>query len=135
MSFIKWHPVLYSINNTEFDNHHQKLVDIINKFHKAMMEGKGVDSLEQIFFELKNYTNFHFKAEEEKMLAINYPFYESHKKEHDKLIARMEELSVRAKTGEKLVSIDTFKFLKDWLFTHISRVDKQMGEYIINNKT
>ncbi len=134
MSFIKWHPVLYSVNITEFDNHHQRLVDIINKYHKAMMEGKGMDVLDEIFSELKKYTVFHFKAEEEKMLSIKYPYYESHKKEHDKLIARMQELSVRAEDREKLVTIDTFKFLKDWLFTHISRVDKQLGEYITNNK-
>ncbi len=133
MSFIKWHPVLYSINVTEFDEHHKKLVELINVFHKNMMEGKGIDVLDKVFTELKNYTKYHFQAEEKRMQSIGYPDYESHKEEHEKLINSLEELSEKASQGEKFVTIETFKFLKDWLFTHISKVDKKMGDYIIEN--
>lgn len=134
MSFIKWHPVLYSINVTEFDEHHQKLVSIINVFHQNMMDGKGLDVLHKTFNDLRSYTNYHFEAEEKRMIATNYPDYKKHKSEHEKLMAQLNELSERAESGEKFVTIETFKFLKNWLFTHISRVDKAFGDYLLNNK-
>ncbi|MFO8068020.1 MAG: bacteriohemerythrin [Bacteroidales bacterium] len=130
MSFIKWHPTLYSINVDEFDQHHKNLVDLINLFHQKMMDGKGQEVLEKVFKELKDYTNYHFSAEERKMLATNYPQYNTHKKEHENLIAQLDSLAEKAEQGERFVSIETFKFLKEWLFDHISRSDKAMGNYL-----
>jgi hemerythrin len=130
MALIEWNNTLYSVKVKEFDNDHKKLVQLVNDLHAAMMKGQGKDKLSEILKELSSYTEYHFNAEEKKMAAVNYPELKEHKKEHEELIEKLNLLREDFQLGKREVSIETFKFLKEWLFNHIQVVDRKYTPWI-----
>ncbi len=130
MGLIEWDDALYSVEIKEFDEHHKKILHFINDLHKAMMEGRGKDVMSDIFVELSDYTHYHFQAEEREMLDKNYPEYANHKQQHDMLMRQLIELINDYDNGRKEVSIETFRFLKEWLFNHIQVADKEYTPFL-----
>lgn len=130
MSLIEWNNSLYSVKVDQFDNDHKKLVDIINDLHSAMLKGQGKEKLNEILAELQAYTQYHFDAEEKKMTEVNFPGLQEHKKQHNELVVKLSELIQDYKNGKREVSIETFRFLKEWLFNHIQVVDKQYTPWL-----
>ncbi len=130
MALIEWNNSLYSVKVDQFDNDHKKLVQIINDLHTAMLKGQGKEKLNVILEELQAYTQYHFDAEEKKMVEVNFPGLEEHKTLHNDLIAKLSELIQDFKNGKREVSIETFRFLKEWLFNHIQVVDKQYSSWL-----
>ena len=55
----------YSVGIDQIDKQHQKLVLLINTLFDAMKEGKGKERQGHILNELVQYTDYHFKCEEE----------------------------------------------------------------------
>ncbi len=133
MTLIEWDNNLYSVNIEKFDNDHKKLLQFINDLHQAMMQGQGKAKLSNILDELLDYTRYHFSAEEAEMQKANYPELENHKKLHKELTDQLHQLIEDYKAGKKEVSIDTFRFLKEWLFNHIQVVDKKYEPWLKAN--
>jgi hemerythrin len=131
MALIEWSNALYSVKVDEFDNDHKKLMQLINDLHEAMLRGKGRDKLSLILKDLYIYTENHFIAEEKQMAAAGYPEMEEHKKEHRNLIEKLDQLNRDYEAGKREVSIETFKFLKEWLFNHIQVVDRKYTPWLI----
>ena len=66
----------------------------------------------------------HFQTEEKLMQEKAYPDFAAHKAEHDKLVGTCADLQKKFHAGEAEVNQDTTRFVKDWLDTHIPKVDK-----------
>jgi hemerythrin len=130
MQLIEWDDSLYSVSIDEFDNHHKKLVGFINKLHQAMLNGQGKKVLQDILNELQEYTNYHFAAEEKQMQECNYPEYPEHKTQHEDLTQQLSDIIQNYHWGKREISIDTLKFLKEWLFRHIQVSDKKYTPYM-----
>ena len=133
MTLIEWNDNLYSVNIEKFDEDHKKLLQFINDLHQAMLQGQGKEKLSVILDELLDYTRYHFSAEEAEMQKANYPELENHKKLHKELTDQLHQLIEDYKAGKKEVSIDTFRFLKEWLFNHIQVVDKKYEPWLKAN--
>ncbi len=130
MSLIEWNDAQYSVKIDQFDNDHKKLVQFINELHKAMLSGKGRDIVGKILEDLQAYTLNHFSAEEREMEAVGYPDLAEHRKLHQELIQKVGILISDYKMGKKEISIDTFRFLKEWLFNHIQVADKKYSPWL-----
>lgn len=130
MAFIEWNNALFSVQNEEIDYDHKKLVKLVNKLHEAMLERKCIEVMEELFYELICYTQTHFQNEEILMDKYSFPYLDHHKAEHNSLIEKVNELYLQHQNGSWRVSIDTFEFLKNWLFHHIHVEDKKLGKYI-----
>jgi hemerythrin len=65
------------------------------------------------------------------MQRTNYPNYMAHKREHDRLIEKVQDLQERMASGKVLLTIEVMNFLKDWLMNHIAKVDKQYSEHLV----
>ena len=130
MPLIKWDDALFSVQNEELDNHHKKIVDLINELHSAMMKRTGMQTLPTILAELKSYVEYHFKAEEKLMLHAGYPQYSEHKQKHCDFINDLAALLQKHEWGNREVGIDTIEFLKAWLFKHIQLSDKKYVPYL-----
>jgi len=125
MSLLEWTNAQYSVNIEEFDNDHKKLLQFINELHEAMLKGQGKEKLSQILDELMAYTQYHFTAEEKEMAKAGYPELEEHSQLHNKLIEQLKELIKDFKLGKREASIETSRFLKEWLFNHIQVADRK----------
>jgi hemerythrin len=132
MALITWNEN-YSVKVKQFDDQHQKLIDMLNELHESMKVGKGKVALEKILHGLIQYTQNHFSSEERLMKQYNYPEYEKHKKEHNLLVMQVLDLQKMYKNGTAILTQDVMQFLKDWLQKHIQGEDKKYGPFL-NNK-
>ncbi len=130
MPLYEWTPA-YSVQVTEFDNHHKKLFSLINDLHEAMKNRCGKEALEKILEELANYVNYHFKEEEKAMIATGYPEYKKHLDAHNQLRKKVKEINQKL-IEEKVVTMETYNLLKSWIETHIMVEDKKYGAYFRN---
>ncbi|MBI9044727.1 MAG: hemerythrin family protein [Anaerolineaceae bacterium] len=129
MALITWNENL-SVNIQEFDQHHKKLIDMINNLHQAMKQGKGKDVLEDILKGLVEYTDFHFKTEEEYFKKFNYPESRQHIQEHNAFVKKVVDFVDTFKKGDLGLSIEISSFLSDWLKTHINGTDKKYSTFL-----
>ncbi|MFA6584197.1 MAG: bacteriohemerythrin [Elusimicrobiaceae bacterium] len=129
MALFNWDTSM-SVGVNKFDEHHKKLVDMVNKLHDAMSSGKGNEVIGPILTELVRYTQYHF-AEEEKLMTLHqYPDLAKHKAEHVALTKKALELMEQQKKGSIVVTVPVMFFLRDWLTTHIKGTDKKYGPFL-----
>ena len=129
MPLIEWNDS-YSVSSVVLDNHHQKIILIINKLHDAMLQGKARQEISTVLAELANYTQFHFSAEEKEMQACAYPGLASQKAQHRMFEAKLAQYQAELKSGQLMISAQVVNFLKDWLATHIQAEDKKYAPYM-----
>ncbi len=129
MAFFNWSDT-YSVGIKEFDEHHKKLIDMLNQLYDAMKAAQGNDVLGKILGDLIAYTKFHFQAEERQMQKHAYPGFAEHKKEHEALTRRAVELEQQFKSGKTTLTLSVGNFLKEWLTNHIQGSDKKYSPYL-----
>ena len=128
MGIFSWDPI-YSVQVPEFDKHHQKLLEIMQKLHDSMMQGKAKEIIGAIFKELSDYVGYHFQAEERKMRMYKYPETEEHFKAHERFKEQLNGLISQYKSGNLQVTSDTYSLLKSWLINHIQHEDKKYSAF------
>jgi len=121
----------YKIGVEHIDEQHEKLFELADKAFILLKDKFALDKYDKIVHiieELKDYTIFHFKSEEEYMESINYKRLFTQKIEHEEFIKKIEAIDLRnidEKQDESLVKI--LNFLNDWLTEHILKTDKLIG--------
>lgn len=122
----------YKIGVELIDEQHKKLFELADKAYMLLKDEFALDKYDKIvgiINELKDYTVFHFKTEEDYMESINYKRLFTQKIEHAKFIKTLEEVDLRhidEKQDESLVKI--LNFLNNWLIEHILETDKLIVE-------
>ncbi len=124
MGLFDWEP-RYSVHIEKFDEHHKVLLDLLKKLHQSMLDGQGSAVIGAVLDELKSYTQYHFKAEEEQMEKHDYPTTAEHKAQHEKLISQLNDLIDGYKNKNAQITTDTYRFLNKWLTNHIMQTDKK----------
>jgi len=120
MSMITWDDT-YSVDIQEIDEQHKCLIEFMNELYMAMANKSNRDLIGDVLDKLVDYTKVHFAVEETLMRVFHYDGYEEHKAIHDKIVFRVLEFQNQFRAGNDKVGM----VLKDWLFDHINKVDKQ----------
>jgi hemerythrin len=128
-SFFPWKQD-YSVYVDEIDNQHKKLIDILNVLYDSFLKKEHQAQIGEILGKLKDYTQYHFRTEEEYLKRVQYPQLSQHMSEHmifeDKIRGFQHEYS-------KNPSALTYKlmlFLKDWLRHHILDSDRRYVPFL-----
>src|SRR6266508_4307242 len=129
MAIFTWNDS-YSVGINGFDDQHNVLVSLINQLYAAMKAGKGSQELAEILNSLASYTQVHFKSEEQALSRFGYPEFPHHLKEHQALIAQVEDFQRKSSQNQIGMSIPVAKFLKEWLSKHILGEDKKYAEFL-----
>ena len=81
---------------------------------------------------LKEYTSFHFSAEEKLQEDVSYPGLAEHRKKHEEYKATLEALSssLKEKGADANTSEEIKESVVDWLFNHIKVFDRSVAEFI-----
>ncbi|WP_459480217.1 bacteriohemerythrin [Clostridium saccharoperbutylacetonicum] len=122
----------YKIGVEHIDEQHKKLFELADKAYMLLKDAFTIDKYDkiiEIITELKEYTIFHFKSEEEYMESINYKRMFTQKIEHDKFIKELEAIDLNhidQNQDESLLKL--LDFLNEWLTEHILKNDKLIGE-------
>lgn len=123
---IKWKEQ-YETGVATIDEQHRRLFELTDSAYELLKNDFYTDKYDrivEILEELKNYTIFHFKSEEEYMLSIGYKKFLSHKIEHDGLIEKINNIDLKLVDQEQDKHImDILNFLVDWIDNHILEKD------------
>jgi hemerythrin len=119
----------YSVHVRELDDQHKKLISMVQTLREAMREGRGKQELNKIFTALVSYTTSHFANEERLMKMHGYPDYLAHQEIHAKMTNKALSLQTEFQAGKTGITLDTMKFLEDWVSKHIMGTDKKYGPF------
>jgi hemerythrin len=129
MPLLEW-SAKYSVNVRELDWQHQQLFAMLNDLYDAMQAGNGRCVIGPVLERLLNYTEYHFRSEEELFRKHGYEQDASHRAEHAALGYRTKALKRRYDNGDMGVPAETLRFLADWLKTHIVASDTQYTAFL-----
>lgn len=129
--FINWNES-YSVGNTEMDNQHKKLIDIINKLFDSFREGNAESISSEILDEMIEYANFHLNSEEKLLYKYDYPEKEEHEKKHDEFRKKITELKKMISGNSENTHYELLDYLKKWWTNHILVVDMKYSKFIEN---
>jgi hemerythrin len=130
MALIVWNDKL-SLKIKSIDDQHKKLIELINDFYENITNRSNKENVSQVLSGLKKYIEEHFAYEEKYMKFYHYPDFDSHKKEHDFFIKKVEDIEEKLNSEQIILSLDITSFLFDWLKKHIMISDKKYSETFI----
>lgn len=123
MPLVAWNES-FSVGVKAMDDQHKGLVKALNDLHAAMLEGQLKPVSGSLLNTLMDYTRQHFAAEEALMRRTAYPELGTHSALHKDLTREVEKFVGRYERGETGANIELLTFLRDWLLTHIQKVDR-----------
>jgi hemerythrin-like metal-binding protein len=132
MALFEWDDNLL-VGVLEIDDQHQRLVELINLLHDDIISSDKSGSekvTQEILEELVDYTIAHFSIEQYLMDVHKYPESPAHINEHNKFIDKINRFEKDFKEKHSNIQQDTLDFLKDWLYNHIMKVDKEFGKFL-----
>lgn len=128
MPLIIWKDAL-KLGIGSVNNEHKQLVDTLNEFYDNITQKSNKENITKALAKLKDYTVYHFKNEESFLAQHKYPQLDTHIKEHQKFIEKVNNIEERINEGKTVLSLDVIVFLKDWVQNHIMHSDKDYAEY------
>lgn len=112
------------------DEQHKELFRLFNKIYDLYYNEFLIDKYDQIITaveELKDYTKYHFKAEEEYMISIKYNKFFEHKLKHEDFIRKIDDIDYNIiDNNQQSQLLDILKFVSNWLIDHVITVDKKV---------
>lgn len=119
--------------NCIIDEQHRELIEKINKLVGTIKVGGGkLESIKMLDY-LMDYTDFHFKEEEQLQIEAEYPGLKEHIKKHEEFKKAVKELHEMLEDQEG--PTDAFveavqKNVVDWMLNHIKGFDCSVATYI-----
>ena len=124
---IKWEDD-YCVGVQSIDDQHKKLFEIANRIYDLLKNELIFDKYSKILEiveELKSYTIYHFKSEEDYMNSIKYKRFFSQKVAHNDFVAKMESIDTdKIDNGQNEYLLGILDFVSEWLVEHIIKEDK-----------
>jgi len=121
---LEWNPEL-STGYERFDDEHKQIFDIINELYSAI---KGVavnEKIIQIVDKMVQYTETHFRDEEEEFQKYNFEDIQAHLLAHRKFVQKSKEFQHNVEANPSLVAVQTLNFLRTWWRQHIIFMDRK----------
>ncbi len=124
----------WSVGNDLIDAHHRHLLTLINTVEDLLTTDRPRTELLEAIAQLGNYTDFHFRREEQIMLLVQYAKYDDHKQAHGRLIEQLKQATQPILTPLEEASPTTaglpeetrdnvVGLLRHWLVAHILKED------------
>lgn len=129
MMEIEWTPEL-SVGVDEIDQQHQQLFSIINQLLEARIHNLGHRAVLSILTRLVDYSDYHFRTEDNYLIENEYPLFLSHRKEHLAYIKKTGEWITALERKDTAPTDDMVAFLCGWWRGHVANSDMQYARYI-----
>jgi len=129
--FVEWKDD-YSVGIDSIDQQHKKLLNLINQLQTAVDYSTGEQFEQEALDELVDYTKTHFTYEEGLMRDNDYPDFEPHKAQHEKMFKKVGEVLAEYEKDHDTAMSNAAEYLKDWLINHINGTDKEYSSYLIS---
>ncbi len=129
LSYLTWKEA-YSVKVQALDDDHKRLLHLINNLHTAAHYRTDANFERQALNEVVDYTKTHFAREEELMQKYQYPDYAAHKRQHEDMIEKVNDLVQRYEMNRDAVIEELLKYLREWLINHIQGTDQKYSQHL-----
>jgi hemerythrin len=133
MPELNWSPAI-SVNVKVIDDQHKKLFEILNRALLKKERGANRDEMIDVLRELVDYSDYHFRTEDNYMLDNNYPLFQNHRREHGQYLRKLGALIETYEKAEAGLADDISTFLEKWLLAHVSESDLRYARYFRSNQ-
>jgi hemerythrin len=114
----------YTIGDPDIDEQHRELFKrAVDVLAATSHEGQVISAMR-----LFQYMRTHLSHEEELMRKLHYPDVEPHTLEHEALIARLNDISLKI-ADENMVMADLEEFLGDRFLKHMETADTDLARF------
>jgi hemerythrin len=119
----------FSCKINDIDEQHIKLFEIGSRLYDIVSLNDTTDHFDEIssiLDELMDYTEYHFRFEEDLMEKNGYGDFELHKIEHDFFIKKLKKLEKSDyDENQQEAMLKIVSFVADWISSHILKTDAQ----------
>ena len=113
----------YNTGNKKIDEQHRMIFDAANVLFAAVKQGRESVVLDQSFNLLLQYTNTHFRDEEEHYEEIGSTLLKMQKEEHQRLLDELREMWREKRHGSSDAGTDLDHWMERRLIPHIIKED------------
>ena len=115
------------VGNEVMNMLHQEEIDVLNKFHDAIL-AKDIEKIDELFKLVLFDVEDHFSTEEAMMEQSGYRDFQVHKNDHDVMRGKLKKFHERWEILKGPKELKTFleKDFKRWFMLHISKWDAEM---------
>lgn len=130
-----WKPE-YSLNIAEIDKQHKRLFELAEELYEISKAGDNFDyydDIMRIFWELRDYTVYHFGYEEKllEQYGMDSNYVKMHKLEHGAFVNKMIKFGQQdIDKNEKKILLEVIMFAVDWIEKHIMNTDKKYSSFL-----
>ncbi|WP_299198091.1 hemerythrin family protein [uncultured Amphritea sp.] len=122
----------------DFMNHdHAEAVSQINRLDQLLRQAGTGDiaaekQVEAVLTEIHEHSKSHFAREEAEMLRVDFPAYECHKGEHERVLAELVQVLQRWQQNSDIESLQGYlnSTLCRWLINHVSTMDSVTAMFV-----
>ncbi len=112
------------------NDEHRGVLDKLNRFMAAVPAGNATHVL-MSFSTLMAETRAHFASEEAQMQDLQYPDFEQHREQHERLLRGLTELQFTLSNAGNLASSPApFTYLERWFAAHLANDDKKLADFL-----
>jgi hemerythrin len=126
-AYVQWKP-FYSVVDPDLDAEHQQILGILNDLYVALERVPNHPASAALWKHLVQYTNSHFRHEEQVMQEHEYPGLSEHVAQHARLRKRTADFQMNASL---VTNCDLLRFVKEWWLEHIQGEDKKYAPYLM----
>ncbi|MFD3157000.1 bacteriohemerythrin [Haloimpatiens sp. FM7330] len=125
----------YSVGVEEINKQHKKLFELGKELYELIElddEYDHFDEIMNILDELKDYTHYHFKSEEDLLTKHGYETlqFKLHRLEHKSFIHKMDSFNEKSIDFEQKDSVlKMLSFIENWISHHILETDMSYKEF------
>jgi len=112
----------------QIDEQHKGLFSLIQKLNFDREKNESKEQLVKIFNQLLEYTDIHFKTEEELFEKYDYPDKDKHHQAHQDLI---EKVLAFKKDKNYIFESNVTEFLNVWIKEHILIEDRKYKDFLL----
>ncbi len=125
---VQWSDAL-SVGVKLIDNEHLLLFSIYNDLVTALRTDRPLLLAKRVVEELAGYATYHFAHEEELMKAFQYPDFDAHRREHEKLIGRLMEIDQNLGRSKANIT-NVVEFANILVGNHVMRTDVKLADFL-----
>ena len=113
------------------DGEHRFQLGLLTAFACALEDGRGDAAIDAILDPLIEYTKVHFSSEELLMRLYQYPHYQEHVDDHERIVERLEDLRRARLAGSEASAGSDADQPSDWISAHIRGADRALGHFLV----
>ena len=130
---IKWDESI-CLGVPQLDEDHKRLIRTLNFMEAHQDDDVRSESISVVIEQIREFASHHFHHEEEYMLKVGFPDYQTHKEQHRQFREKYAALCIDVMNHKETTPQDIYNYLSDWVTNHFLDFDKELRTFLETKK-